>query len=813
MVILSILTLGKVTSWLEKHPDAEEYRVPLGVSIIEAGAFKDCKSLKKVALPCSIRKIENSAFSGCSNLVVINFPEGLKVIGRDAFFGCSSLREIIIPRSLECMGARAFMNCSRLKFAGYDPKILKKSKDYKEYCKTIEPFSEYSQYSFCCFEHLNQEKSLNQMFDDINFDDKKCKKKVPLAFIPVQAFENCTNLKSAFFPVGPSSILNRAFFGCERLASVKFSQYLHFIGEKAFFNTGIQSIDMPCLEEKQSIVVSANFNDDVDEPFPEIVPTDDALCLTEELCASAEFSQSSNGKYKGTELTLVSKDAFGNCKNLTSVGFYYDTTSIKVNSSLFTNCKNLKTVNFGYRKYPYNCIRISISDKAFEGCCNLENLEYPKSSHAISNIGKNAFAGCTKLKLCDEDFRWIYKIDEYAFYGAKSIKSMKKPERLEEIGDYAFENSGIEDVCIPVTLKSLGDGAFLNCSSLENVSIDAKISRIPNMSFCDCKALKNINFPDSIEKIGINAFNGCKNFQLKSGLPKNLERIDINAFSDSGITKLSIPDSVEYIGAAAFANCKSLKSLTLSKKLTAINKRVFLNTSISKVHFPKSIKYIDNLSFANCGLLCSATSEEKIENIHKQAFAGSPVSNVEKISTAPKTMPEKVNTTVPKNSSNANNRQSVCTNQHSAGFSESISDLPSVNLPERQNPSVSIIYAAPVYVPSVPNSNDDDYNYNIQTVPTYHQENNIGIGTAYTEFPHDQNPTHTTGVPSVTVSQNNNDNDYSIEEIPTLHRESTDVHTIYSGLSNNQGIRNVPYSKVPTAVNSMIAEDSIKKTF
>jgi hypothetical protein len=52
------------------------FTIPNTVTIIEAGAFLNCKSLTSVTIPKSVSFIRELAFSGCTNLTSVTFSTG-----------------------------------------------------------------------------------------------------------------------------------------------------------------------------------------------------------------------------------------------------------------------------------------------------------------------------------------------------------------------------------------------------------------------------------------------------------------------------------------------------------------------------------------------------------------------------------------------------------------------------------------------------------------------------------------------------------------------------------------------------------------
>lgn len=111
--------------------------VDLGGRVVEAEAFMNCSSLKRVprmrvvgerafmgcaALEEVVQRcysVPEMAFKNCSNLRSFSFdsPPYLEneTVGKEAFYGCTSLAEITIPLEVVSIDIRAFYGCSSLK--------------------------------------------------------------------------------------------------------------------------------------------------------------------------------------------------------------------------------------------------------------------------------------------------------------------------------------------------------------------------------------------------------------------------------------------------------------------------------------------------------------------------------------------------------------------------------------------------------------------------------------------------------------------------------------------------------------------------
>ena len=106
----------------------------------------------------------------------------------------------------------------------------------------------------------------------------------------------------------------------------------------------------------------------------------------------------------------------------------------------------------------------------------------------------------------------------------------------------AFQNTDVETVVIPETIKAIGSNAFKNCTALNTVTIkpDSELYSIDRGVFENCFSLKEINIEDA----------------------EKLKMIEARAFYNcEAIESMILPRALETIGTEAFANCLSLKGM------------------------------------------------------------------------------------------------------------------------------------------------------------------------------------------------------------------------------------------------------------
>lgn len=354
-----------------------------------------------------------------------------------------------------------------------------------------------------------------------------------------------------------------------------------------------------------------------------------------------EASQELKGTYsvkKGTK--IICDSAFSFCTSLSNVVIPDGVTS--VGNRAFWCCTSLSNVVI-----PDSVT--SIGESAFWCCKSLKRLEIPKS---VTSIGDSAFHGWNGELICSSpcliyeknvlfdknkskilSFRDI-KITTYvipdgvtsigddAFLDCSSLHSLVIPNSVTSIGNSAFYGcSSLRSLVIPDSVISIGNLAFGNCSTLSSIIIPNSVTSIGNDAFSGCTSLSSVVIPDSVTRIGNSAFCCCSS--LKSlVIPDGVTCIGDNAFSFcTSLSNLVLPDSVTSIGAWAFDNCFSLNSLVISGRVTCIGNGAFSEcSSLRSVVIPDSVTSIGSYAFRGCFSLESLVIPDSVISIGNSAF-------------------------------------------------------------------------------------------------------------------------------------------------------------------------------------------------
>lgn len=229
-------------------------------------------------------------------------------------------------------------------------------------------------------------------------------------------------------------------------------------------------------------------------------------------------------KINGVTVTTIGTDAFLGL-NITSVTIPDSVTEIGANA--FAGCTNLTSVNYAG---DWSNLTIQSGNPAVEDAVNAQLFDFAFTHDNTAVI-------VTKYNGIAADV---------------TIPSRYKGKPVTAINNAVFPNSAVTSVTIPDSVTSIPDAAFVNCSELTNISIPNSVTYIGLSAFSSCTSLKSITLPSSLSSISEALFFDC-----------------------SQLTTIQIPDSVSSIQAYAFYTCRNLKTIRIPVSVTSIGDYAF----------------------------------------------------------------------------------------------------------------------------------------------------------------------------------------------------------------------------------------------
>lgn len=136
-----------------------------------------------------------------------------------------------------------------------------------------------------------------------------------------------------------------------------------------------------------------------------------------------------------------------------------------------------------------------IDDYSFFGMRNLVNIYLG----SINSIGSNAFRYCASLKM------------------------VQIPSSVNDIGQYSFANTGLQEITIPEGVTILREATFYN-TPLATINMPDSLQTIGSWAFEQCAKLTSIDIPKNVNTINHGAFNGTgiKSMTIRAATPPTL---------------------------------------------------------------------------------------------------------------------------------------------------------------------------------------------------------------------------------------------------------------------------------------------------
>ena len=458
------------------------------VTMINYGAFKDCKALTSVKIP-SLTRIANDVFRGCSSLSSVDMPL-VTSIGDNAFYGCSSLASVDMPL-VASIGDYAFYGCSSL--ASVD----------------MPSVTSIGIYAFgCCLSFISVDMPLVTSIGNYAFYSCSSLASVDMPSvtnIDIYAFQACSSLTSVDMPL-VTSIGDYAFSACP-IANLSLPTTLTSIGNECFTET--QEITLAATTP--AALGTSVFGRNAVIRVPESAVNDYRTAAGWSNNKDQILSMSDTTDY---DVTVTAQEKESGLLNVLGQDNLGKVVSLKVTGTI--NGYDIMIIR---NKMP-NLHYLDMTDATIVA----NDFEYYTGSHTEDNIiGYNMFRDLSKLvsvKLPKN----ATSIRSYALYSCVWLVEVVLPVKLESIGDYAFRDClHLKNIDFPPTLKTINSFAFYGCYRLEKISLPG-VETIGCNAFYYCDKLTEVRIPSTLKSIGDGAFN---NKNLKKVYTYTVEPISI----------------------------------------------------------------------------------------------------------------------------------------------------------------------------------------------------------------------------------------------------------------------------------------------
>ncbi len=693
----------------------------LPVKEIGSAAFAYESGIVAVTLPESVLTIASSAFECCIDLATISMPNSVCSIGSRAFFDCGKLIEITLPERLQILGDQAFYGCvalERIKFnaiimndlslTGINENYISVSNDVFSYAGTntngivvtvgakVTRIPAYLFYSNQSSAHapligsvVFEEGSVCREIGDHAFRqvDGLVSVRFPASLMTIGsyafgytdlksvqfaegnlqtigawAFRDCKNLSWLQLPDGIKTIDKGAFNGCTALMEITLPASLQTLGLQAFYNcTALEWIyyNATALEDLESnnytfgyagsqgngisVVIGANVEKIPAYLFCPYYTSEAPKIVSVTFASGSQCSEIGTYAFaycdELTEITIPSgvktlgDFAFRECTGLTTL--YFDAVAMNdiAYGGVFDNAGTASGgmtvyVDAGVTRVPGSLFSAYMYSSTYFPY--VKTVVFEEGS-VCTEIGRDAFSHCHGLEEITIPIG-VRTIGAYAFYGCSSIAAITIPTGVRTIGAYAFYGcSSIAAITIPTGVTVISESTFEGCSALENIyfnSISMEDLDFYLDIFRDAGTNGNgiaITIGKQVTRIPSALFSGMLNvtsIQFEAG--SVCEELGYMAFAYLGnVKEIVLPDSILTIGEYAFESCTSLERAILPKHLTKIETGAFMYcSSLSEIVLTNEITEIGNCAFEGCTSLADFTFPSQLRIIGTSAFSG-----------------------------------------------------------------------------------------------------------------------------------------------------------------------------------------------
>lgn len=426
--------------------------------------------------------------------------------------------------------------------------------------------------------------------------------------IAAGGFAGLTGVQNILLPDSIRKIGANAFTGCIEIESIDIGKYVEDIAGSAFVG----------WNEDQRIndysgQIRANTLNDCNARIYATVKTET------QVVSGYTGMKNLYGITLNNNITTIAENAFSGCVNLEE--FVLPSYVTTIGSLAFNDCTKIKSITL-----PKTLSSLAVD--AFTGWTNEQRIEDESGLTLNMRFFKSKARIYAKMPL-EVDGVAFTKIQDKALSGRDDIYGLEISGIVDSIGDYAFEDTSIECLVIPATVKTLGLELFKGWNSSQKVVVnynnyEAKVSEEDYTTpFTGTDAAFEVSICNGVFEIGENAFNGMASLK-EIVIPESIYTIKDYAFKGTALKTLSTGENVVSIGDGSFMGCTSLESVVFDSNLESIGDKAFANcSSIKGIKLPDSVKTIGNGSFANCAQLVTVDLGLGVTSIPSMAFIGS----------------------------------------------------------------------------------------------------------------------------------------------------------------------------------------------
>lgn len=452
-----------------------------------AGYSPAAANITKLTVPDSVKTIGQNAFNGCTSLETITWPETVSIpVTNNIFKGCTKITTVMIPNGMKDINNGTFSGCTSLETVTFAANSI-------------------------------------------------------VSTVGMQAFYNCSSLKSIELPESVASLGMLAFNGCATLADITILNPAATINSMTFTSTMKDTLTIHCYKDSaaQEFAVSKGYKFKLIDAGEELITAalekliNDTKALDsfrytkaswEDLLAQVESANHTLANAtKQDEIDTAASDLDAKIKALVPFDFKYEIVNDEVTITGFNDDKSEVAtpskdvvIPAAIEDKPVT----KIADGAFSGKI-INTVAIPAS---VKEIGANAFKSCGYLTSVTLN-EGLVTIGDSAFALCQKLSACNIPATVTTIGEKAFVGTALSAVAIPEGVTTVKDGAFQSCYSLTKVTAAGKDTAFEGGSiFANCSEKLIITAPANSKAMA---------YAKANSLGFTASDIDMKAFNDA----------------------------------------------------------------------------------------------------------------------------------------------------------------------------------------------------------------------------------------------------------------------------------------
>ena len=425
---------------------------------------------------------------------VVTVPDGVTRIGSRAFDNNHRIEKVILPDTVTSIGRSAFRFCDKLKVVeANNLELLEEEAFWYSGIETID---------------LSRVK----VIEATAFNGCKNLKDVDLGRVEKignSAFSGCVLLTEVDLK-SVEEIGNTAFSRCDNLATVTGFEHLKAWGDRPFHRTPFVEHYADNLGENPMLIINGIL----------VLATDCSGVVT----IPDEVKEIGGGAFAGSKVTQVIIP-----EHITKIGNGAFSGSELSSVNIPDGVKVIGANTFADTK---NLLEIVLPDSVEEigdGAFYYSSIESINMPMSLKRIGNHAFDGANITVIILPE--GVESIGDNAFANTSKLKTFSMKDSVTEVGEYAFMDSGVQDIRLSHNLTEIKSAMFAFCRELGNLTLPSSIEKVDSSIFVYARKSKIVTIPPWVDEAV------ARTLDVKNDHIKTIYTTELN--SDSFLAKMS----------------------------------------------------------------------------------------------------------------------------------------------------------------------------------------------------------------------------------------------------------------------------------